>query len=310
MNTKEILKAFPQPDGKILRTIDKEACEKAVRQIIAGGSKTVREIVDLIFEPGKGEDIQPRHALHATAIRVGGYGKEKERKAFASSLAATLMDERPKAVKGFVIRQLQVCGGIEQGSAIAKFLTDPDEHIYEYAAQALEAIGPETVSHFRKAYAKAKGAPRLTILQGLGVLEDSESKAAFRNATKDKNLEIRLAGLWGLMRIASAEDVDLLLAQSQFPSSVNPLAIPPISAFYQQAFCEFLGIRFPIYVVGIRNDFPLDGIRLKHLHNARAVGMQLHSDDRSQFSQASLCWHNDSNLFALSSRNPSGDLMR
>ena len=214
MNTKDILKAFPQPDGKILRTIDKEACEKAVRQIIAGGSKTVREIVDLIFEPGKGEDIQPRHALHAAAIRVGGYGKEKERKAFASSLAATLMDERPKAVKGFVIRQLQVCGGIEQGSAIAKFLTDPDEHIYEYAAQALEAIGPETVSHFRKAYAKAKGAPRLTILQGLGVLEDSESKAAFRNATKDKNLEIRLAGLWGLMRIASAEDVDLLLAQS------------------------------------------------------------------------------------------------
>ena len=214
MNTKDILKAFPQPDGKILRTIDKEACEKAVRQIIAGGSKTVREIVDLIFEPGKGEDIQPRHALHATAIRVGGYGKEKERKAFASSLAATLTDERPKAVKGFVIRQLQVCGGIEQGSAIAKFLTDPDEHIYEYAAQALEAIGPETVSHFRKAYAKAKGAPRLTILQGLGVLEDSESKAAFRDAIKDKNLEIRLAGLWGLMRIASAEDVDLLLAQS------------------------------------------------------------------------------------------------
>lgn len=214
MNTKEILKAFPQPDGKILRTINKAACEKAVRQIIAGGSKTVREIVDLIFEPGKGEDIQPRHALHATAIRVGGYGKEKERKAFASSLAATLMDERPKAVKGFVIRQLQVCGGIEQGSAIAKFLTDPDEHVYEYAAQALEAIGPETVSHFRKAYAKAKGAPRLTILQGLGVLKDSESKAAFRNAIKDKNLEIRLAGLWGLMRIASAEDVDLLLAQS------------------------------------------------------------------------------------------------
>ena len=28
MNTKEILEAFPQPDGNILRTIDKEACEK------------------------------------------------------------------------------------------------------------------------------------------------------------------------------------------------------------------------------------------------------------------------------------------
>ena len=214
MKTKDILKAFPQPDGKILRTIDKEACEKAVEQIIAGGKNTIREIVDLIVEPGKGEDVQPRHALHATAIRVGGPGNEKNRKAFASHLASTLSDDRPKAVKGFVIRQLQVCGGIEQGSAIANFLTDPDDHVYEYAAQALEAIGPETVNHFRKAYPKAKGAPRLTILQGLGVLRDGDSKDAFRNATKDKDLEIRLAGLWGLMRIASAEDVDLLLTQS------------------------------------------------------------------------------------------------
>jgi HEAT repeat protein len=214
MNTKEILEAFPQPDGNILRTIDKEACEKAVDQIIAGGKKTVREIVDLLFEPGKGEDIRPRHALHATAIRVGGPGNEKKRKAFASHLASTLSDDRPKAVKGFVIRQLQVCGGIEQASAIANFLADPDDHLYEYAAQALEAIGPETVIHFRKTYSKAKGAPRLTILQGLGVHRDKDSKEAFRNATKDEDLEIRLAGLWGLMRIASAEDADLLLTQS------------------------------------------------------------------------------------------------
>ena len=214
MNTKEILKAFPQPDGKILRTINKEACEKAVEQIIAGGKKTIREIVDLVVEPGKGEDIQPRHALHATAIRVGGAGKAKERKSFSANLADTLADDRPKAVKGFIIRQLQICAGAQQADAIAPFLNEPDEHLYEYAAQALEAIGPETVSHFRKAYPKAKGAPRLTILQGLGVLRDSESKDAFRDATKDKHLEIRLAGLWGLMRIASDEDVDLLLTQS------------------------------------------------------------------------------------------------
>ncbi len=214
MNTKEIIQAFPKPDGKILRTIDKKACEKAVDQIIAGGKKIVREIVDLILEPGKGEDVQARHALHATAIRVGGPGNEKKRKAFAANLASTLSDDRPKVVKGFVIRQLQVCGGVEQGSAIANFLTDPDEHVYEYAAQALEAMGAATVDHFRKAYKKAKGAPRLTALQGLGVLRDKESREAFRNATKEKDLEIRLAGLWGLMRIASAEDAELLLAQS------------------------------------------------------------------------------------------------
>ena len=110
------------------------------------------------FRTRKRRSVRPRHALHATAIRVGGPGNEKKRKAFASHLASTLSDDRPKAVKGFVIRQLQVCGGIEQASAIANFLADPDDHIYEYAAQALEAIGPETVNHFRKTYSKAKGA--------------------------------------------------------------------------------------------------------------------------------------------------------
>ncbi|MAN38267.1 MAG: hypothetical protein CMI21_11750, partial [Opitutae bacterium] len=54
MNAKEIIQAFPQPEGKILRNIDKDACEKAVEQIIAGGKKTLRELVDLIVEPGRG----------------------------------------------------------------------------------------------------------------------------------------------------------------------------------------------------------------------------------------------------------------
>jgi len=214
MNTMEILNSFPEPEGKILRNIDKEKCELAVEQIIQGGKKTLTEIVNLILEPGKGQDIRARHALHAAAIRVGGPGKEKTRGDFAYHLASTLSEDRPKAVKGFIIRQLQICAGINEASKIAVFLTDSEDHLYEYAAQALEAIGPETVRNFRVAYPKAEGAPRLTILQGLGVLRDLSSKDVFRKATKDENLEIRLAGLWGLMRIASAEDADLLLRQS------------------------------------------------------------------------------------------------
>ena len=214
MNTNEIIQAFPQPDGKILRTIDKERCEEATRHIIKGGKKIIREIVDLILEPGNGDDVRPRHALHATAIRVGGTGKEKERNVLASALASTLTDNRPKAVKGFVIRQLQICGGPKQAQTIAPFLTESEEHLYEYAAQALETIGIETIEYFRKAYSLAKGSPRLTILQGLGVLQDKKSRQLFVSATQDTDLEIRLTGLWGLMRINSAKDFKLLLSQS------------------------------------------------------------------------------------------------
>ena len=214
MNTKEILNAFPQPEGKILRNIDKEACELAVEQIISGGRKIIREIIDLILEPGNGDDIRPRHAIHATAIRVGGRGKEIERNSFASALASTLTDDRPKAVKGFVIRQLQICGGAKQAEAIAYFLNDSEEHLYEYSAQALEAFGVATIDHFRTAYPLAKGTPRITILQGLGVLQDKKSRPFFLSAMQDTDLEIRLAGIWGLMRISSAKDAELMLSQS------------------------------------------------------------------------------------------------
>lgn len=214
MNTKEILNAFPQPEGKILRNIDKEACEHAVEQIISGGRKITREIIDLILEPGNGDDIRPRHAIHATAIRVGGSGKEIERNSFSSALASTLTDDRPKAVKGFIIRQLQICGGAKQAEAIAYFLTDSKEHLYEYSAQALEAIGVAAIDHFRTAYPLAKGAPRITILQGLGVLQDNKSRPFFLSAMQDTDLEIRLAGIWGLMRISSAKDAELMLSQS------------------------------------------------------------------------------------------------
>ncbi len=212
MSAKDIIQAFPTPaSGGILSTIDKEACEKAVAQILKGGESIVRELADLLVEPGKGNDVQARHAMHATAIRVGGPGKVKQRKAFAKALAGTLADDHSKAVKGFILRQLQICAGNEQAAAIAPFLTDDDEHLYEYSAQALEAIGPATTEHFRKAYPKAKGAPRLTVLQGLGFLRDKQSAKAFRSAAKEKDLEIRLAGLWSLTRIPSAEDAQLLL---------------------------------------------------------------------------------------------------
>ena len=215
MKTIEIIQAFPQPDGKILRTIDKDACEQAVVDILKGGKQIVREIVDLILEPGNGNDIRPRHALHATAIRVGGKERKMERKEFSSVLAGTLTDDRPLAVKGFIIRQLQICAGPEQAEKIAPFLTNPNEHIYEYAAQALQAIGVGTVGHFRKAYPDASGDCRLTILQALGVLEDKKSREYFLNAVEDKDLEIRLAGMWGLMKIASSKDMGVLLSQSE-----------------------------------------------------------------------------------------------
>ena len=58
MSAKDIIQAFPTPaSGGILSTIDKEACEKAVRQILAGGEKTLRELADLLGSADNDEAI-------------------------------------------------------------------------------------------------------------------------------------------------------------------------------------------------------------------------------------------------------------
>lgn len=208
-NLKALVEQFPSPgeNGK-LSDPDKRAMDEAVRQIHDGGPENVAAVVDMIAKPGAGDDVKPRHLLHAWATYVGGLG-ESERREFADALARTLQADRPVEVKKFVIRQLQVAGGPQVVPALAPLLAD--DQLGEPAAQALLAVGEGAVPAFREALSNARGANRLTIVQALGVLADAESAAALRNAARAEDRELRLAALWALARIGDRESVDLLL---------------------------------------------------------------------------------------------------
>lgn len=204
---------FPIPGGdRKLANPNKQEMDQAVVQLVKLGRGAVVGLVDLLVDPSQGTDTQVRHALHALATYVAGQDDDDPRRETAQALASTLNGNRPKEAKGFVIRQLQVCGGKEVVDALGKQL--PDEDLCADVAQALLAIGARG-DLFRQALAQAKGKQhRLTLIQSLGALRDSEAAAVLRVATQDEDRDIRQASLWGLANIGHPDDAELLIAAS------------------------------------------------------------------------------------------------
>ena len=205
----ELVSKLPDPDENgLLSNIDKESVENVITEIHKTGRDGIVGLIDMLVEPGKADDVKPRYALHCLALYVCKLNDKKHRRAFAEILASQLDRDRPKQIKGYLIRQLQVAGGKEVAGALGKFLLD--EELCEYAAQALAAIGDGAAEQLRDTLAGTKGKCRLTVIQNLGVVRDKESIHTLKQALGDEDRDIRLAAAWGLANISDAGSVDVL----------------------------------------------------------------------------------------------------
>jgi hypothetical protein len=206
----KIINRLPEPDERgLLSNIDKETVDSVVSQIYEGGRRSLRALIGMLVEPGRGDDVKPRYALHCLAVHMCKPDEEKARWAFTGTLAMQLGGDRPKAVQKYLIQQLQVAGGKEVAAALGKMLED--EELYEPAAQALVAIGDGVAEQLRNALPKVKGKAKLTIIQNLGVVRDAKSVGILQKALGDNDREIRLAAGWALANIGDAGSADLLL---------------------------------------------------------------------------------------------------
>ncbi len=206
----EIINRLPDPDERgLLSNIDKETVDIVISQIYEGGQKSLLALTGMLVEPGRGDDVKPRYALHCLAVHMCKSDEEKGRRAFTETLATQLGGDKPKSVQKYLIQQLQVAGGKEVVPALGKMLED--DELYESAAQAIVAIGDGAAEQLRKALPGAKGKMKLTIIQNLGVVRDTESVGALKNALGDDDRDISLAAGWALANIGDAGSVDLLL---------------------------------------------------------------------------------------------------
>jgi len=133
----ELVNKLPDPaEHSFMPSVDKNVADDVAAAILEGGPENIVEVIDMLTEPGGG-DYKAHYALHCVAISVGK-GKERQRKMVAKTLAACLDRDYPKAVKKYVIRELQVVGAAEVVATLKKFLGDDD--LGEPARQALAAI--------------------------------------------------------------------------------------------------------------------------------------------------------------------------
>ena len=179
----------------------------ALDDLQAMGAEGVNSLVALLKTDAEGGDVHVRHALHAQAMRAGGW-PEPERQAFARALAVTLKADHPKPVKGFVIRQLQIAGGREITTALGEWLLD--DELWEDTTQALLAIGATAVQ-FLQILPKAKGRKLLTIVQALGVLKVKEAADRLRELAGAEDSTLRQVAVWALANMPDAGAVDTIL---------------------------------------------------------------------------------------------------
>jgi hypothetical protein len=179
--------------------------------ILAGQPDSLFALVGMLQEVDDGTDWKVRYILHGIAIYLGREDKSKQRALYTSALALQLKGKHPAPVKRFVLQQLRTVGGPEVLDAVGANLTSEDLHAE--AANALLAIGGSG-EQFRKALPSAKGKPRLSIVQALGVLADKESAPALRAAATDADPAIAQAAGWGLANIGDAPSVDIILKRA------------------------------------------------------------------------------------------------
>ncbi|UCF15150.1 MAG: HEAT repeat domain-containing protein [Phycisphaerales bacterium] len=211
---KILIDSLPDPDERgLLSNIDKQAVDDIIAQIHEGGRGSLVALIDMLVEPGAGDDVKARYALHCLAVHVCRLDNNRTQRAFTRTLASQLGGDRPKAVQRYIIQQLQVAGGKEVVPALGKMLLDGQ--LYEPAAQALTAIGDGAAEQFRNALARSGGKMKLTIIQNLGVLRDAKSAGQLKAALDDEDREIRLAAGWALANMADSGSTDLLLRAAE-----------------------------------------------------------------------------------------------
>lgn len=211
----ELVNKMPDPDqrGMYCADIDKEKIEGAIADIHKGGRDNIIGIIDMLVEPGKGDDVKAHYALHCLVLHVCKLKGERRRRRFAETLASQIGGDRPKAVQKYLVRELQIAGGREVVEALGKLLVD--EELCEPAAQALATIGEGAAEQLHGALSRVSGKCRLTILQNIGVVRGVKSVGALKRAVSDKDGEIRIAAAWALANIGDVGSVNVLLRAAE-----------------------------------------------------------------------------------------------
>jgi hypothetical protein len=133
----KLVNKLPDPDQRgFMSNIDKKVVDDVTVTVLKGGAESITAVIDMLVEPGKGDDYKAHYLLHCMVIRVGN--RKRRRAQLAEIIAGCLDKDYAAGVKKYLIRELQLVGGAEVVGALEKCKSD--NQLAEPARQALAAI--------------------------------------------------------------------------------------------------------------------------------------------------------------------------
>ena len=139
-----LVEQMPDPDdrGLYCTDIDKEKIESAIAQIHNGGRKNILGLIDMLVEPGKGDDVKAHYALHCLGTHICNIKDENALRQYGATLASQIGGDRPKGVQTYLIQEIQAFAGKEAVKALSALAGDKD--LAQPVAMALAAIKDTT----------------------------------------------------------------------------------------------------------------------------------------------------------------------
>lgn len=139
-NLADLVAQMPDPDenGMYCKDIDKKKIENAIAEIHNGGREYILGLIDMLVEPGKGDDVKAHYALHCLGLHVCNIGDRRARRRYGSTLASQIGGDRPKGVQAYLIQEMQSFGGREAVEKLNSLAGDKE--LAQPVAMALEAI--------------------------------------------------------------------------------------------------------------------------------------------------------------------------
>ena len=214
---------MPDPGGGTLTGPEWDHAAAACEEVLKGAPASVAKLAGMLHEHKPGEEIKdfkPRYLLHVLAVHVCRTGDDAKRRQYAEALASTLADDRPNEPRGYLVRQVQACGGPEVAPALGKLLADDD--LCDSAAMALQAVGGDAAANeLRAALPGATGRRRMAIAQALGALRDARATDALKQAAGDADPQVKLVALWALANAGDPAAAETLTAAADAMSGFD-----------------------------------------------------------------------------------------
>jgi hypothetical protein len=196
------------PDGKLTGPLP-PTMGGVFAGCLALGAAGLGDLIGRLQEVDDGSDYRVRYVLHGLAVYVCAPERQDQRALLCRVLAEAINGPRPAAIRGFLVRQLQVCGTRQEIPALSRLLGETE--LGADATQAMLAIGTDAGPAFSAAFERLPTPARRALVQALLAAGGEAALPGLRRAADDAEVTVRLTALQGLARLGDRSAIERLL---------------------------------------------------------------------------------------------------